>query len=171
MQRDGITLHRFDDDGRIPNNPSLPLVLYSGALAADAGPASFERTFAGNGWTRSWRNGIFPFHHFHSTAHEVLGIVRGGVSVRLGGERGIATALKAGDIVVIPAGVGHKNEGDSGDLLVVGAYAGGRDWDTLTGEPDERQRVLRSIAEVPLPDADPVHGADGPLLRAWKPRR
>lgn len=168
MQPDRITLHRFDDDGRILNNPSLPLLLYRGALAAGASPAAFEDTFARNGWSRSWRNGIFPFHHFHSTAHEVLGIARGSVTVRLGGEHGLATVLQAGDVVVIPAGVGHKNEGDSGDLLVVGAYAHGRDWDTLTGEPGERQRALRNIEEVPLPDTDPALGAGGPLVRAWR---
>ena len=88
-----------------------------------------------NGWGGSWRNGIFPFHHYHSTSHEVLGIARGSARVRFGGEKGQTVEVAAGDVVVIPAGVGHKNEGSSPDLLVIGAYPEGRDYDLCRGEP------------------------------------
>lgn len=161
------SLHLFADDGRIPNNAALPVIVYRRPLAFDDDPAALEETFAGHGWTNGWRNGIYGFHHFHSTAHEVLGIARGRVRVRLGGERGTSFELEAGDVVVLPAGTGHRNEGGSGDLLVVGAYAGGRSWDTRTGDPAERPEVQRDIARVPLPEADPMHGAAGPLVRAW----
>jgi uncharacterized protein YjlB len=30
--------------------------------------------------------------------------------------------VKAGDVVVVPAGVAHCNQGQSSDLLIVGAY-------------------------------------------------
>ena len=76
--------------------------------------------------------------------------------------------LEAGDMVVLPAGVGHCNEGASGDLLVVGAYPGGAAWDLRRGEPAERDEVLCNLAAVPLPGADPVHGTDGPLSRLWR---
>ncbi len=157
--------HSFADDGRIPNS-ALPLLVLRAALPADAG--EIEQVFARNGWTGAWRDGIYPFHHFHSTAHEVLGIARGRASVRFGGPGGTALDLGAGDAVVIPAGVGHCNEGASGDFLVVGAYPGGAAWDVRRGEPAERREVLRNLAAVTLPETDPVQGAHGPLMRLWR---
>ena len=161
--------HVFEDDGSIPNN-RLPLLVYRGAVRVKGArdPAAlFEEAFARNRWLGIWRNGIFGFHHYHSTSHEVLGIAAGRARVRLGGEGGLATELEPGDVVVIPAGVGHKNEGSSGDLLVVGAYPDGRDYDLCRGGPGERPRVLENIEAVPLPATDPLHGADGPLVRLW----
>jgi uncharacterized protein YjlB len=164
-----IQVHRFEDDGSIPNNPELPLVVYQRALSLDRGDAarSFEAAFAANGWGGSWRDGIYPFHHYHSTAHEVLGIARGEATVRLGGEGGVTLRVQAGDVVVIPAGVGHKNLGSSADFLVVGAYPAGQDWDLCRGGPDERPRALENIRRVPLPAADPVYGRGGPLAEHW----
>ena len=63
--------HTFEDDGGIPNS-RLPVLAYHSALERDAGPGAYEQLFAGHGWLGAWRDGIFPFHHFHSTAHEVL---------------------------------------------------------------------------------------------------
>lgn len=157
--------HSFADDGRIPNS-TLPLLVLRAALPADAG--TIERAFARNGWTGAWRDGIYPFHHFHSTAHEVLGVARGRAKVRFGGPGGVPLDLHAGDAVVIPAGVGHCNEGASDDFLVVGAYPGGAAWDVRRGEPAERGDVLRNLAAVRLPGADPVHGAGGALARLWR---
>lgn len=88
--------------------------------------------------------------------------------MRFGGPGGASLELAAGDVAVIPAGVGHRNEGASGDFLVVGAYPGGAAWDLRRGEPAERDAVLRNIAAVPPPGADPVHGAGGPLVRLWR---
>jgi uncharacterized protein YjlB len=160
---------RFDDDGSIPNN-RLPLLVYPGAVAVGgADPAAaFETRFAANDWRGAWRNGIYPFAHFHSTAHEVLGIARGEARVRFGGDAGRVLTVRPGDVVVIPAGVGHQNLGSSADLLVVGAYPGGMDWDLCRGRPEERPRVLENIARVPLPAADPLYGRDGPLLEHWR---
>ena len=98
----------------------------------------------------------------------MLGIARGEARVRFGGAKGVVVTVRAGDVVVIPAGVGHQNLGASGDLLVVGAYPGGTDFDLCRGQADERPRVLDNIAEVVLPAADPVHGPDGPLLAHWR---
>ena len=166
---DAVRAYRFEGDGAIPNNV-LPLLVYPGAVdVSGADPAAaFERLFAGNGWGGSWRNGIFPFPHYHSTAHEVLGIARGEARVRFGGARGAICAVGPGDVVVIPAGVGHQNLGSGADLLVVGAYPGGSEVDLKRGGAAKRLAVEASIAGVPLPEADPVHGADGPLLRLWR---
>jgi uncharacterized protein YjlB len=164
-----VAAHRFADDGAIPNNPTLPLLVYVGALklSRDDPAAPCEAVFAANGWGATWRNGIYPFPHYHSTAHEVLGICRGDAKVRFGGNTGMALAISAGDVVVIPAGVGHQNLGASADLLVVGAYPRGQSLDLCRGRADERPQALANIARVPLPDADPVYGADGPLIEHW----
>jgi uncharacterized protein YjlB len=164
-----IETHRFADDGAIPNS-ALPLLVYRQALAG--GPdlaAAFERRFAQNGWLGAWRDGIFAYHHFHSTSHEALGVAAGSGTVRFGGERGGASVeLAAGDAVAIPAGVGHRLERSSPDLPVVGAYPGGRAWDVRRGDPAERAAVLANLAAVPLPATDPLWGTDGPLLGAWQ---
>lgn len=157
--------HRFADDGRFPNS-ALPLLLYRGALPPD--PAATERLFAANGWSNAWRNGIFDYHHFHSTAHEVLGVAAGEARVAFGGPSGRELALRAGDAVVIPAGVAHRNLGASADLLVVGAYPGGADYDILRGDPAEHAAAVRAVAAVPPPELDPVRGRGGALLRLWR---
>lgn len=161
-----VQAHTFEDDGSIPNSP-LPVLVYPGALEADAGASAYEALFAGHGWLGAWRDGIFPFHHFHSTAHEVLGIARGTASVMLGGPQGRRFELSAGDAVVLPAGAGHRNTGSSADLLVVGAYPNGMRWDVRRGDPGERGEVMANLARVPLPDQDPVRGPDGPLVELW----
>jgi uncharacterized protein YjlB len=164
--------HRLPPSGGIPNS-SLPLLIYRGAVpvtgGGDAGKlaGAFERIFAANGWTRSWRNGIYDFHHFHSTAHEVLGVSRGTVKVQFGGEGGPVIALETGDAVAIPAGVGHRNVAQSPDLEVVGAYDRGRDWDVCRGDLAESERVRAAIAEVPAPQSDPLHGETGELASLW----
>jgi len=156
--------YRFADDGRFPNS-AFPLLIYRAALPPD--PGSIERHFAANDWSNSWRDGIFTYHHFHSTAHEVLGIAAGSVRVAFGGSYGAAVGVQAGDVVVIPAGVGHCNLEQSPDLLVVGAYPGGMSYDLLRGDPAEHAAALRAIAAVPLPAADPVTGRQGGLTRLW----
>ncbi len=149
-------------DGGIPNS-RLPVLIYHGLGVVDDA-ANAERTFAEHGWRGAWRDGIFGFHHFHSTAHEVLAIAGGSARVRLGGPEGRSLEVHRGDVLVLPAGTGHRNEGDSGDLLVVGAYPDGMSWDVRRGDPDEYQEVLDNIAAVPLPGTDPVGGA---LTELW----
>jgi uncharacterized protein YjlB len=159
----------FDDDGRIPNS-RLPLVVRRRAMAQEANDpaAAFERLFAKNGWSGAWRNGIYDYHHYHSTAHEVLGIASGSATVRFGGEGGETVPLAAGDVAVIPAGVGHALIKGSDDLLVVGATPGGAEWDIVRDDPGAIAAARQRIKEVPLPDADPVDGADGPLTKLWR---
>jgi uncharacterized protein YjlB len=103
-RREGaVRAHRFEGDGEIPNNV-LPLLVYPGAVdVSGADPAaSFERVFAAHGWGGSWRNGIFPYPHFHSNAHEVLGIARGEARVRFGGAGGSVLTVGAGTRIPAP---------------------------------------------------------------------
>ncbi len=160
----GPETYSFDDDGAVPNS-RLPLLVYRGGVPADA--AEIERIFAAHGWSGGWRNGIFPYHHFHSTAHEVLGIAAGSARVRFGGPAGRSVEMRAGDVVVIPAGVGHCREAASADLLVVGAYPGGGRYDTCRPDPAAIARVRRNVAGVGVPRQDPVEGGTGPLAAKW----
>src|SRR5262249_25954679 len=129
-----VETYRLADDGIVPNNP-LPLVVYRGALKEDGDrAASCERMFDRNGCPGAWRNGIYGHHHYHSTAHEVLGIAAGTARVRLGGENGQSVELHTGDVVVIPAGVAHKRESASADLLVIGSYPRGQSPDHCRAE-------------------------------------
>jgi uncharacterized protein YjlB len=159
---------RFGRSRGVPNNPNLPVLLRRDVKRIVDDPAACEALFASHGWGGSWRNGIFPFHHFHSNAHEALGIVQGRASVLLGGPDGTGVTLRAGDVVVLPAGTGHKRLGATPDLLVVGAYPKGQEnYDLCRGEPDDFEEVARNVAQVPLPESDPVEGADGPLVHLW----
>ena len=164
-----IETWRLLDDGVIPNNAELPLLVYRRAVTlSESDPASvFEALFTANGWPAAWRNGIFPFHHFHSTAHEVLGVFAGNATARFGGESGIDVTVSAGDVVIIPAGVGHKAIEASTDLGIVGAYPTGSSPDLRRGTPQDRPRSLDAIVQVPIPKRDPLYGAEGPLLLHW----
>jgi len=161
--------HFFEDDGRIPNNPELPLLVYPGVLGEpDLSPSRCKELIAENGWGGAWVDGVFSYHHYHSNAHEVLCVVSGEARIAFGGPGGTTVEVAAGDVVVIPAGVGHCNAGASSDFAVVGAYPRGQEsYDLRTGEEGERPEVLENIRNVPLPEADPLFGSGGPLLDRW----
>jgi uncharacterized protein YjlB len=118
--------HVFADDGNIPNNV-LPLVLYRGGIDLTGSPdpdTLIEKTFTANGWRGLWRNGIFPYVHYHSMIHEVIAVARGRAKLQLqfGGDNGEAIDVMAGDVVVLPAGTGHQRLSQTPDLVVIGAY-------------------------------------------------
>lgn len=165
---------RFNDDGLIPNNPRLPLVVYRGAvdLAGAADPtAVFEVLFESNGWGEGWRGGVYDYDHYHSAIHEVLGIARGSVRVRFGGADGRAVEAKAGDVVVIPAGIGHMRLAASHDLLVVGAYPSTGRFNLRKAKARERDEALEEIPRTPAPRTDPVYGRSGAVARLWAPTK
>ena len=151
----------------VPNNPDLPVLHYReglqqvGALA----PEDAEAVLGRNGWPARWRDGIFSYHHYHSTAHEVLSVLDGRAGVVLGGPDGREVELETGDVVVLPAGTGHcLVEADAG-FEIIGAYPAGQDWDICRAAPDEA--MLRRIAHVPFPASDPLEGQDGALPGLW----
>jgi uncharacterized protein YjlB len=167
-------LFHFRDDGVIPNNPALPLVLYRSPvrLAHAFDPAAvFEELFERNGWGDSWRNGIYDYAHYHSRIHEVLGIARGRCRVRFGGEKGRELNLKAGDVVILPAGTGHQRLDGTKDLLVVGAYPPVGSYDECRTSAKEHDRALATIPKVGRPRKDPVYGAAGPLMQSWRRKK
>jgi uncharacterized protein YjlB len=159
------------DDGETPNNPRMPVIVYRTPVRLSSGydPAAiFEALFAQNGWGDGWRDGMYDWLHWHTGAHEVLGIARGWLKARIGGAKGRTLRVKAGDVLVLPAGTGHRRLAKSEDLLVVGAYPPGGDYDEKTPDDDAHDESVRAIARVPPPATDPVYGKDGPLLRLWR---
>jgi uncharacterized protein YjlB len=136
----------------VPNN-RLPFLVYRGAIdpARVKDPAAtIEKIFEKNGWGHGmWRNGIFPFVHYHSQIHEVLDVV-------------------AGDVAVLPAGTGHQRISATPDLLVIGAYPPEGHYDLCRGTGAEHARALATIPRVPIPETDPLCGAGGPLTRLWR---
>jgi len=159
----------------------LPVLLYRGAFAvprlmevenvascAESAARTIEKTFALHHWSGGWRDGIYDYHHFHSTAHEVLGCFGGRATVQVGGPNGPQLHIASGDVLVLPAGAAHKCVSSTADFRVVGAYERGRSYDMQIGDPAARRGAERRILEVPSPALDPVYGAGGPLLRAWR---
>lgn len=153
---------------RIPNHPRFPVLVYRGVEAATAGAGEARALFKDHGWGGSWVNGVFPFHHFHSTSHEVLAVVAGRATLELGGPQGQSFEVASGDVVVLPAGTGHRRVSADGAFTVVGAYPVGQEsYDLLRGDdPAEVRAAARErIARLAAPPHDPV-GGDGVTL--WR---
>ena len=161
----------FKDDGSIPNNPVLPMLIYRGGInlagRADA-EARISNVFKDNGWVGIWRNGIYPYVHYHSQIHEALAVARGRAKVRFGGMGGEELDVAPGDVIVLPAGTGHQCLWESPDLSVIGAYPPSGKYDLCRGSKFEREQALQSIPQVPLPETDPVTGGEGPLTELWR---
>lgn len=151
-----------------PNSSLYSLVVYRSAIKRErARPEWFEEQFSDNGWKQSWRNGVYSFHHFHSSAHEVLGCYSGSASVLFGGPEGKTATINMGDAIVIPAGVAHCLLSSSPGFHVVGAYPEGTWPDTLRGVESEYEEALIRSRQVPIPGSDPLAGVAGPLIEAW----
>jgi uncharacterized protein YjlB len=162
---------RFADDGLVPNHPAWPAIQYRGAvdLKDASDPAAvFEVLFAAHGWKEAWRDVVYDYLHYHSDQHEVLGFARGSAVLRLGGARGRTVNVKAGDVLILPAGTGHQLLSISGDLLVVGAYPRKGGYDMCHPRKPDHDRAAISVAKTPKPKADPVYGTDGPLSKLWR---
>lgn len=145
---------------QIPNHPSFAVLVYRDLPVVSAGADSCRDLFAEHDWGGSWVDGVFDFHHFHSTSHEVLGVVSGEATLELGGPQGEPFEVSAGDVLVLPAGTGHRRASARAGFTVVGAYpAGQEDYDLLLGEdPAEVAAARERIAAIGPPPSDPVGG-------------
>jgi uncharacterized protein YjlB len=158
-------------DGEIPNS-RYPLLVYRSVLGPGVqDPGGCQALFSGNDWGSNWVDGIFDYWHFHVTGHEVLGCVAGEADVGFGGDGGIRTVFRAGDVVVIPAGVGHKRlSAKRGGFTVVGGYPPGQNGTVTRAGEMQLAEAERLVALLPPPRSDPISGFEGPLFDAWKLR-
>ncbi|WP_375188843.1 cupin [Sphingobium yanoikuyae] len=149
----------FSRDGWVPNNSAIPVGLYLGVEPSERTDLAkaFEARFASHGWLPEWRDKIYDYDHYHSTAHEVLGIASGHATLALGGSAGFEIAVAAGDALMLPAGTGHRAVKQSRDFLAVGAYPVGQIWDICCVSPS--QSMLDRISSLPPPEYDPVTGS------------
>jgi len=167
MNKADIITYYFENDGDIPNN-ILPVVIYKNALQ-HVENKDFEFIFCQNGWSNNWHDIILTEDHFHSNTHEVLGLKNGQARLKLGGKNGEIVSVETGDVIVLPAGVGHYSVDNSLEYQFVGGYPNGADWNLkFSLKKEDALSVLAEIATIPLPEKDPVFGADGPLFEYWK---
>lgn len=150
-------------------NSRLPLVFWRGRLTpAQAKGDAVRQLYKRNGWTGAWIYTVFPYWHFHTMGHEVLTCVAGTARIGLGGDAGIVAEISAGDVTVIPAGVGHKRIEASADFLMAGGYPPGQSGNIVRpGEMDEA-RIAKEIGGLALPETDPISGGADGIVAAWR---
>ncbi len=161
----------LEQNKNFPNN-RLPVLIYKAVFhlpkqknrACDIIQAIFLR----NGWGNTWRNGIYDFHHYHGNTHECLGIAAGTANVILGGPNGKRTTLQQGDLLILPAGTGHKCSKASPDFMCVGGYPQSKNYDINHGTAEELEKAFPIIQKLPVPEKDPVFGNEGFLKSYWK---
>jgi uncharacterized protein YjlB len=146
--------------GMLPNS-RFPLLVHRGGISGGGEAAVLER-FRGNGWLNNWRYpGVYTYPHFHSTTHECLGVAVGWMEVALFGKGGIRVRVSAGDVIVMPAGVSHVMVDHSDDVMLIGGYPDGRDWDNMQEDhlsEEARRAAVKRIMMLPIPTRDPVTG-------------
>lgn len=154
----------LNDAGDIPNNPDLPVIVYQGVFEDKL---NIEAQFEKHNWTGTWTGDVYDYHHYHTNTHEVLGVKNGRATLLVGGDEGERLELKAGDVVVLPVGTGHKKLESSEDFSVIGAYPNGTTPNLKGKNPGARAQAIPQIKNVPVPETDPVYGESGPLLEKW----
>jgi len=166
IEHDFELLH-FLDDGLCPNN-QLPVIVYYQVTNEKNKSDWLEKTFKQNGWTNNWRDVVLGYDHFHSNTHEVLGIGNGKIKLQLGGRNGKSLKVSAGDVIILPAGVGHYAIEQNEKYEIVGGYPDGKSWDMCTGHEEDRNLILSRIKDLAIPAFDPVFGLGGQLSGIWR---
>lgn len=166
VKREEYEILRLEPHAWVPNNRKLPVVIYRNALQPGGDLVNgFETLFERNGWPPQWRDSVFDYHHFHSTAHEVLGVTAASAELIVGGPGGRVVRIEAGDALLLPAGTGHCLQSFANRFQVIGGYPAGQQWDIRRNAltPDE----LRAMEALPFPATDPVDGTHGPVVEHW----
>lgn len=161
-------LHITKHDGGVPNSP-LPVLVYHRVIPPDAVDNAdyLEHLFSANGWPPQWRYGVYTFTHFHSNTPEALGVFSGSAKLQLGGEKGEIIQVNVGDVLLLPAGVGHKQISADDNFMMVGAYPPNTTADLCHDEPAKLAARIKAVAKVPLPESDPVTGHSEGSMLLW----
>lgn len=168
-----VSKHHIPAHGLIPNTSiqNKPLLHYHGVFPADASVSSIESHLRSTSVvTPQWRYTMYPTTHFHSTTHEVLCIATGQARLCFGGEENpgrVEADVEKGDVLVVPAGVGHRllDDRGSGDFEMIGSYPPGCSWDMCYGKKGEEAKV-QAIARLGWFERDPIYGDQGPATHA-----
>lgn len=165
-----VSQHHIPAWGRIPNTSihNKPLLIYHSAFTASA-PQLSARLKEINVVIPQWLYTMYRQSHFHSTSHEVLGIVSGRARLCFGGEenpRRVEPVVQAGDLIIVPAGVAHQLLKDlDGDFGMLGSYPAGKNWDMCYGvEGEDESQITKAIAQQAWFVRDPLYGDDGPAM-------
>ena len=161
-------IHHFAPNGGIPNS-RLPLVIFKSGLPADArsGEAACA-LYRRNGWGGTWVYTVFPYWHFHTKGHEVLGCVAGTAKIGFGGDDGIVADVSVGDVAIVPAGVGHKKLSASPGFQMAGGYPPKQQGDIVRPGQFSDGELAEAIGKVALPESDPVLGKDDGVVAIWR---
>lgn len=155
-------------DGGVPNN-ALPVLIYHRVIPPDTvdNAEYLEHLFRTNGWPPQWRYPVYSFTHFHSNTHEVLGVYAGSAKLQLGGEHGKIIEVNVGDVLLLPAGIGHKQISADEDFMLVGAYPPDMKADLCHDELPQLAARTKAVNAVPLPATDPVTGHTEGSMLVW----
>ncbi|KAJ5940956.1 hypothetical protein N7516_001124 [Penicillium verrucosum] len=160
-----VTTRQIPEWYHIPNTSiqSKPLMIYHGAFNATSTELE-EHLKAVGEVVPQWVYSMYSQTHFHSTTHEVLGIVSGSARLCFGGEENperFEPTVQRGDLIIVPAG--EDLQGNQEEFQMVGAYPHGKHWDMCYGKPEEKAKAQR-IKDVAWFRQDPLYGVDGPAL-------
>jgi len=164
-----ISTHFIPTHSLIPNTAphNHPLFIYRSAFPSSTPASAIEGHLPTNGVSPQWRYTMYSTTHYHSTTHEVLCVFSGRAKLLFGGEANpgkVETEVKAGDAIVVPAGVGHRlTEDIEGGFQMVGSYPKGCSWDMCYGKEGEEDKA-KAVGEVEWFKKDPLYGDDGPVL-------
>jgi uncharacterized protein YjlB len=159
--------HILKPDAGIPNS-ALPLLFWRGRLPAVARSGTAATAlFRRNGWQGTWVYTVFPYWHFHTHGHEALACISGRARIGFGGDHGIKADVEAGDVCVIPAGVGHRKLDASADFQMAGGYPPGQQGNIVRPGDLDEETIRREIALVALPETDPISGLDDGVVAVW----
>ncbi|MCD2425876.1 hypothetical protein LQ567_24040 [Niabella pedocola] len=167
QRRSNPDIFYFRKDNLIPNSPH-PLLVYRTFFdkESDACENWLKKKFTAHQWFLF--AGVPPLDvpFYYMNTHVVLGVCAGAAKWQLGGTLGLTMVIEKGDVLVIPAGVGLQHLESSADFKITGASA-------LDVVPKIRKEASGNskdpgrVADVPIPETDPVLGMDDGLLTIW----
>lgn len=153
--------------GQVPNNADHPAVIARDALDGAHDHHAVRGLMERNGWGGTWTWTVFDYHHFHPDAFEALAVASGSATLMLGGPQGETVDVRAGDVMVLPPGFGHRRLAMRDGFQISGAYPTGQEnYTVVRGSSGCDDTMRRQIATVAKPRTDPVWGGGGALLSA-----